>query len=224
MVDQPEATADGVVEELLDELDFRPRIFGNVPKRDVSATYVRDLTEADMAALNGPRGSSPPRLVQKMRSSHHALARCLASGMKAVQAAAVTGYTQNRISILQQDPTFQALVTDYRQEAKDIFADLTERMTNLSLDAIEELHERLADAPEAFSIGMLLDVVKAFADRTGHGPGQEVKLTVSPSMIDRPPTENYEEWQARRARELTPDNDTITDRLSSMEPPTGSTN
>ena len=149
--EDPNSTVESQEDSLLDELDFRPRILGNVPKPDVSATYVRDLTEADMAALNGPRGSSPPRLVQKMRSSHHALARCLASGMKAVQAAAVTGYTQNRISILQQDPTFQALVTDYRVEAKEIFADLTERMTNLSLDAIEELHERLADAPEAFS-------------------------------------------------------------------------
>ena len=130
--EDPNSTVESQEDSLLDELDFRPRILGNVPKPDVSATYVRDLTEADMAALNGPRGSSPPRLVQKMRSSHHALARCLASGMKAVQASAVTGYTQNRISILQQDPTFQALVTDYRVEAKEIFADLTERMTNLS--------------------------------------------------------------------------------------------
>jgi hypothetical protein len=52
---------------------------------------------------------------------------------------------------------------------------------------------------------MLLDVVKAFADRTGHGPGQEVKLTVSPAMIDRPPKETYEEWTRRRARELEPE-------------------
>jgi hypothetical protein len=223
MADPDNPTADDPIEPgLLEELDFGPpRIQGNLP-RPATATYVRDLTQADMAALSAPRGVLP-RQIQRIRSSHHSLARCLAAGMKATHAAQITGYTANRISILQDDPAFKALLEDYRAEAKEIFADLNERMNNVSLDAIEELHERLLDAPEAFSIAMLLDVVKAFADRTGHGPGQEVKLTVSPSMIDRPPKETYEEWQARRARELgsTPDE---SDQLSSLEPPTRATN
>jgi hypothetical protein len=215
------------VAQVLDEIDFvgPPRILGNLGRTDLSATYNRDLTEADIQALNGPRGANLPRTIQKLRSSHHALARCLASGMKASQAAQVSGYTQNRISILQDDPTFAALVAEYRAEAKEIFADLNERMNNLSLDAIEELHERLLEAPEAFSIAMLLDVVKAFADRTGHGPGQEVKLTVAPSLIDRPPKETYEEWQARRARELTPeDPEGASDSLLGLVPTTRTPN
>ena len=192
--------------DLLEELDFvgPPRLLGNLGRAEISALPGRDLTQADLQALEGPRGANLPRSIQRLRSSHHALARCLASGMKASQASLITGYTQNRISLLQDDPAFQALLADYRAEARDIFADLNERMNNISLDAIEELHERLQDAPEAFSIGMLLDVVKAFADRTGHGPGQEVKLTVSPNMIDRPPRETSEEWLARRAKELEP--------------------
>src|SRR5215203_602971 len=212
--------------DLLAELDFvgPPRLLGNLGRPDITADYSRDLTQADLQALEGPRGANLPRSIQRIRSSHHALARCLASGMKASQASLITGYTQNRICILQADPTFIALVQDYRNEAKDIFADLNERMTNLSLDTIEELHERLHDAPEAFSIGMLLDVVKAFADRTGHGPGQEVKLTVAPSMIDRPPKETYEEWQARRARELSPGDQEVTVGLSSLVPTTRTPN
>lgn len=213
--------------DLLDELDFvgPPRLLGNLVRPEISAEIGRDLTAADMEALNGPRGAALPRSIQRLRSSHHALARCLASGMKAVQAAQVTGYTQNRISLLQADPAFQALLADYRQEAKDIFADLNERMNNLSLDAIEELHERLIDAPEAFSIGMLLDVVKAFADRTGHGPGQEVKLTVAPSLIDRPPKETYEEWKSRRARELDPEDSAgSSDSLLGLVPTTRTPN
>lgn len=201
--------------EIVDSIEFEgpPRLLGNLT-RSLSATYVRDLTAADIDLLNGPRGAALPRQIQKIRSSHHSLARCLASGMKPHQAAEITGYTQNRICLLQQDPAFQALLAEYREEAREIFADLNQRMNNLSLDAIEELQERLNDAPEAFSIAMLLDVVKAFADRTGHGPNSEVKLTVAQATIDRPPKESYEEWKARRARELGADPDTPTGALN----------
>jgi hypothetical protein len=193
---------------LLGELDLGgaghgPRLLGNL-SREITAIPVRDLTQADIAALNGPRGAALPRSIQRLRSSHHSLARCLASGMKASQAAAITGYTQNRISLLQLDPTFNALVSDYRAESRDIIADLAERMTNLSLDAIEELQDRLSESPESFSINTLLDVVKATADRTGHGPNQDVTLKMHPTTIDRPPQETYEEWQARRIKELEP--------------------
>jgi hypothetical protein len=75
-------------------------------------------------------------------------------------------------------------------------------MNDLSLDAIEILQERLHDSPEGFTIPVLLDLVKTFADRTGHGPNQEISLKVSNDLIDRPPRETYEQWQARRAQEL----------------------
>lgn len=177
-----------------------PRIQG-LPPRTFHIAYERDLSEADLAALSLPRGSTPRSLV-RIHSSHHSLARCLAAGMKPAQAGLVTGYSASRISILQADQAFQALVADYRNEAKSVFADLAERMSNLSLDAIEILQERLHDNPEGFTIPVLLDLVKAFADRTGHGPNQEVNLRLSTDMIDRPPRESFEEWKARRDREL----------------------
>ena len=99
-------------------------------------------------------------------------------------------------------PLFRPWSEDYRSEAKAIFADLAERMNNMSLDAIELLQERLHDNPETFSIPVLLDVVKAFADRTGHGPGQEVHLKMDQNFIDRPPRENFDKWRERRAKEL----------------------
>jgi hypothetical protein len=177
-----------------------PRLLGNVP-RQLFIEHARDLTEADLAALATNRGTKPKSLV-RIHASHHSLAKCLATGMKQSQAALVTGYNQSRISILLQDPAFSALVEDYRAEAKSIFADLAERMNNMSLDAIELLQERLHDNPETFSIPLLIDVVKTFADRTGHGPGQEVTLKMDRDFIDRPPRENFEEWRARRAKEL----------------------
>lgn len=186
--------------KLLEELDLGPRIQGR-PRSELYVEYVRDLTQADMEALALPRGSVPQSLV-RIHASHHSLAKCLASGMKPAQAGLVTGYSSSRISILQNDPAFTALVADYRAEAKSIFADLAERMSDLSLDAIEILQERLHENPANFSVDTLLDMVKTFADRTGHGPGQEVQLKVSQDMIDRPPRESFEEWNARRTLEL----------------------
>lgn len=174
-----------------------------VPAKGLFVEYTRDLSLADLAAARGTNRCPPPKSLIRIHSSHHSLARCLAAGMRPGQAALVTGYSLSRISILQNDPSFTALVEDYKTEAKSVFANLAERMNDLSLDAIEILHERLADSPETFTVPVLLDLVKAFADRTGHGPNQEVHLKMSTDLIDRPPRETYEDWQARRAKELT---------------------
>jgi hypothetical protein len=199
--------------ELLAELDLggaprgrpdtleRPRLSGRAGTES-HCVYTRDLERADIAALETmPRGDQVRPLV-RIHASHHSLARCLASGMKPSQAGLVTGYTPSRISTLQRDPAFSALCAEYRSEAKSIFADLAERMNDLSLDAIELLQERLHDAPEGFTIPVLLDLVRTFADRTGHGPNSEISLKVSTDLIDRPPRETYEQWQARREQEL----------------------
>jgi hypothetical protein len=151
----------------------------------------------------------------RIHASHHALARCLAAGMKPLQAALVTGYSPGRINQLANDPAFSALVADYQLEAKSIFADMGERLNNMTLDALEMLQERMHDAPETITVPMLLDIVKAGADRTGFGPGQEVHLKVAQDFIDRPPRETADEWKARRTKELLAD---------SLEPPTRTTN
>jgi len=190
-------------DDILDELDLGPRGPGRPPKSPPHIEYARDLTRADIAALSAPRSTVPASL-RRIHASHHSLARCLASGMRPAQAALVTGYSNSRISILQNDPAFQALVAEYQAEARSIFADLSERMNDLSLDAIEMLHERLHDSPEDFSVPMLLDVVKAFADRTGRGPNQNVNVNVKMGrdLIDRPPRESFEDWERRRRDEL----------------------
>src|SRR5262245_183500 len=123
--------------DLLDELDLGPRTQG-APRRPIHYEYSRDLVAADIAALSVPRNIVAPSL-RRIHASHHSLARCLASGMRPGQAGLVTGYSASRISILQADPAFQALVAEYRAEAKSVFADLADRMNDLSLDAIEIL-------------------------------------------------------------------------------------
>lgn len=179
----------------------RPRQTAPLPKT-VTCTYNRDLTEADIEALSVPRGQAFPRSLVTIRASHHSLARCIAMGMRSAQTSLITGYSPGRISALQRDPAFIALVNDYKTEQKSVFGDLAERMNNMSLDAMEILQERLTDNPESFSVPILLDLVKTFADRTGHGPNQNVTLRVSDNLIDRPPRENFEQWRARRDQEI----------------------
>lgn len=129
----------------------------------------RPLGERDLAALAENRGTRAPAL-QRLTDRHHALARALASGMRPMEAAILTGYQPSRVSILLDDPAFKELLEFYRSNMDAVYADLHARMASLSIDALEELRTRLEEAPESVSNTMLLDILKATADRTGHGP------------------------------------------------------
>lgn len=188
-------------DDLVGELSLGPQPqLPAFPSRTLAATYTRDLTTADIAALG--KGETPAPSLVRVHSSHHALAKCLAAGMRPYQAALVTGYSNSRISILQRDPLFNQLVEEYKAENESVMADLAVRMRGLSHDAIEALHDRLLDNPEAFSPGMLLDIVKATADRTGFGTNSNVNVNLNVPTIDRPPREDYDKWKERRLKEL----------------------
>lgn len=125
-----------------------------------SAIFARPLTAADLKALAQPQGAiaSP---IQRLRHSHHMLARALASnGNRPAEAAALTGYSLSRISILQADPSFQELITYYSDQAAAKYVDVHERMASLSLSAADELQERLEEKPDAFSNKELMDLAK----------------------------------------------------------------
>ena len=140
------------------------------PAKQVAAHTVRELTEADLGMLALGRPTAQPPAVKQIRDSHHAVARCLAQGMRPGQVSIITGYSLSRISILQADPSFRELLLFYREPVGEAFADLQVRMASLSLDALEILRERMLDSPEDFNPSQLLDIMKAGADRTGHGP------------------------------------------------------
>lgn len=137
----------------------------------LEAEKLRELRPADLALLDvegRPAGS--PKLLAKLGERHHSLARALAAGMKDGQAAIITGYCVSRISTLKGDPTFQGLLDFYRANLDSTYADLHERMATLSLDAVNRLQELMEEAPDSLSPSLTLDIVKALADRTGHGP------------------------------------------------------
>jgi hypothetical protein len=153
--------------------------------RPVLAEIVRPLEPADLALLATERGVQPTA-IKRLTDSHHALARCLAEGMKDVEAAAITGYTPSRISILRDSPLFAELIEHYRSNKNAVLADLHERMVTAGLVAVQELANRLEDEPEKIATSTLLEAVKTLADRTGHGPQtKSTNVNISLSLAER---------------------------------------
>lgn len=171
--------------EAVAELDFEsPRTRGRA-KRDFDCEYVRDLGPADIALLASERGIQA-KPVQRLRDRHHALARCLAQGMTDSEASAVTGYDPSRISILKGSPDFASLVAHYRKVEDSLLGEFVDRATTLTLTAMNELQDRLEEAPTEVSSPMLLEIVKTGADRIGHAPvAKSVNINANVNLGDR---------------------------------------
>lgn len=143
--------------------------------RACSGSLVRDLTEADLHALHTSKLNVKPKLISRIRNTHHALARLVAAGIRNEEISRITGFSPAWISTLSnQDPAFKNLVEYYREqiagEFTEIHVSLHERLTAVAMLAAEELQERLTNEPESLSPGELNDLVKSAADRTGFGP------------------------------------------------------
>lgn len=165
------------------DLDLSPRTRGRA-SRPLSATYVRDLNMADIALLGTERGIQP-KPIQRLRDSHHALARVLALGYRPGEASAVTGYSLSRISVLQADPAFQELLAFYTNDASEEFlaakAALDARMMTNAMTAEALLAERMEEEPERLKAGELNDIALGRADRLGYGP-KSTQVHVSVDM------------------------------------------
>lgn len=165
----------------------------------VVAEVVRPLVEADIALLSTERAVQPIPL-KAIRARHHLLARLLAEGTAPGEAALIANYAPSRVSILQSDPTFRELVEFYRADVDRQYLGLHERLAALGADAADELSRRLEDAPEELSDGLLLEITKVTADRTGHGPqSSAVNVNVNVDMASRLRAARERAAEARRA-------------------------
>lgn len=137
----------------------------------VEIELVRELTQGDLALLASEREIPvAPTLIAKLRDRHHSLARVLAQGMSDSEASAITGYDPSRISILKNDPTFKALLMDYRRIEDHLQADFQERTSVLATTAIANMQDALEDDESPLPVSMVLEIAKFAADRTGHAP------------------------------------------------------
>lgn len=159
--------------------------------RPLQAAVTRELQEVDLTLLSilpdGALEKTTPA-VARLRHSHHLLARLLAEGRRPNECAMITGYSPSRISILQNDPSFQDLVASYQSQVQEIYVSVHERLAQLGVDSIEELQSRLDEHPEKFSIADLQEMMKLTMDRSGHGPTAQVKHThhiITPEILEK---------------------------------------
>lgn len=143
-----------------------------------------ELTPVDLSLLDEERGTKPTAL-KRISERHHALARHIAGGMRLGEAAVVTGYDIARISILQNDPSFQDLVKFYKAEAAVAYQDAHVAAAGLKLDVINELRERIEEHPEKFKTPELTELFKSLADRTGQGPSSTQKVDIHVGLGER---------------------------------------
>jgi hypothetical protein len=177
-------------EASLQDLDLEgllppPRVGPGRQAAPLVAEFVRELTPADLA-MPATVTQTPPA-ISKIRDSHHAVARMLATGSRDGDIAIATGYSASRISVLKADPQFQELVKFYTDTSTEVVADLRSRMAGMAIDALQEMSSRLNDDPEQFSVGQLNEVVKTMADRTGHAPqhGPQSKTEINITLVER---------------------------------------
>lgn len=148
--------------------------------RDADATFVRELTPADLPTLDVERGIKQPPL-QRVRDRHHALARALASGMAENVAAVAVSMDISRVSVLKSDPAFKELLEFYRSETAAAYRSLHEELAGISMDAAAEIRRRLEDneMAEKMPIATLVELTKMGADRTGFGPASQSSVAVT---------------------------------------------
>jgi hypothetical protein len=168
----------------------------------------RELTEDEIESLSSVRGTQKSiPTTTRLRERHHSLARALASGMPDYEAAAITGYSASRISVLKSDPAFRDLLHFYRGKKDAQYEDMHKRLAGLSIDAVDELRDRFEEDPKQFTPGQLLEMTKVGADRTGFGPQTNANVNVNIDMSARlrAARERAINHEARKMIDVTPE-------------------
>lgn len=185
-------------DDLLAELNLPSARGARRVAAPVAVSIVRELTEADLPALQapGPVDALPSRIA-RVSYSHHQLARLLARGEDHTTASLITGYSMSWISALMGDPAFTELLATYSAERQQVFVDALERMRTLGISAVEELQARLEEEPEGWSRREMMELAElmliksgATGAKTGLGAGApSVTINVSPRFVQATQTQ-----------------------------------
>ncbi len=115
-------------------------------------------------------------LLKRIRDSHHAIARYLASGMSQTECAQVCGFSITRISLLVQDPGIQELIAHYRQIITEEWARNQDEYHRLiyanGIKAQRQISDQLDEADESddpIPLRLLTAIAADSADRVGYG-------------------------------------------------------
>lgn len=142
---------------------------GRIAKQLV-VTEVRELTKDDLVTLAEPRHKIDR--VKSFRSSHHALARYLATGMEHQVAAEAAGYSSSRVASLMSDPAFRNLVETYRDRISADFLEKADEFAKLAVGNMIRAERMLADKLETM-------------DEEGETPPTRELVAISADRMDR---------------------------------------
>lgn len=143
----------------------------------------RTLGPEDVELMAQPAGSELP-LLKRLRHNHHMAARLLAEGRSNTEVALLTGYAAITVTNLQSDPMFKELVAYYQAQVEVKYLDVHERLASLGMDAVAEIHDRLDNEPDSFTLKDLREVAELALDRsvtqgarpTGSGPANQITV------------------------------------------------
>ena len=134
-----------------------------------------------IAREEGGLPTSEAPTIAKLRGIHTKLPSSSPRASE-TEVSAITSYSLSRISILKRDPSFKDLVAFYQKQKTEQFADVQKRLATLSLDAIGEIQERLAEKPDSISTSQLIELSKVTLDRAGYSPvakSQNISVSMS---------------------------------------------
>jgi hypothetical protein len=150
----------------------------------VGAVVSRELTPADIVRLNDAPASVVATPLKKLKHSHHMLAKLIADGVREEEISSISGYTVAYISAIKCDPAFSSLVEYYAEQKKEIYIDVHQRLSTLSLDAVDEIQSRLAETPDGFQNRELFELAAMGLDRTGFGKQSRVDHNHTVALVD----------------------------------------
>jgi hypothetical protein len=148
---------------------------------------VRPLTEADLSHLRERAVQQP---FQKLKDSHHRVARLLASGLyKDYEVAQMTGFSLAMIGLLKRDPANIELQAHYRalafNEESDFLARETAAYQARAVKAGRRIDDILDDEDLPLPLSNLLAIQADAHDRVGLSRKQTKDLNVNIGMADR---------------------------------------
>lgn len=136
---------------------------------------IRPMTKEDMSTTLR-KAFLPAVTAEKLRNSHHRIARLAAAGLRNFEISDRTGYSPSRVWILLQSPAMIELVMKYRGKVDAAFERNQDEFYNLAtanmLKAERQISDRLDKADEEgldLPIKDLVTVSRDAADRFGYG-------------------------------------------------------
>ena len=139
----------------------------------------RPLTRDDLKTLPQQRGTHIVGTPQRLRESHHMVARLCAMGVRTKAITMQTGYSENRLAQLRASPAFQQLVSTYKAMVDGEFVESADAYFDLAFGNMVAAERHIADhIAEADEMGELIPIKTALsisrdaADRFGYGKRQ----------------------------------------------------